>query len=54
MRNNNKTSAIDCGGYELTFNVILSPKAGFLASHDCTRFNLVGEIPNRDGGDEGH
>jgi hypothetical protein len=33
-RNNDKTSAIDCGGYRSTFNMILSPRVGFLASHD--------------------
>jgi hypothetical protein len=34
MRNNDRTLAIDCGGYILTFDMILSPRVGFLASHD--------------------
>jgi hypothetical protein len=34
MRNNNKTSVIDCGGYRSTFDMILSPMVGSLASHD--------------------
>jgi hypothetical protein len=34
MRNNSKSSAIDCGVYGSTFDVILSPRVGFLASHD--------------------
>jgi hypothetical protein len=34
MRNNAKTSAIDCGGYRLSFDVILSPMVRSLASHD--------------------
>jgi hypothetical protein len=33
-RNNSKTSVIDNGGYRLTFDIILSPRVGFLASHD--------------------
>jgi hypothetical protein len=37
-RNNGRTSAIDCGGYGPTFDVILSPRVGFLVSHDRTRF----------------
>jgi hypothetical protein len=34
MRNNDKTSAIDCGGYRLSFDVILFPMVRYLASHD--------------------
>jgi hypothetical protein len=34
MRNNDKTSVIDCGAYRLTFSMILSPRVRFLASHD--------------------
>jgi hypothetical protein len=34
MRNNGKTSAIDYGGYRLTFDMILLLRVGFLASHD--------------------
>jgi hypothetical protein len=34
MKNNGKTSAIDCGGYRLTFYMILSPMVRSLASHD--------------------
>jgi hypothetical protein len=34
MRNNDKTSAIDCSGYRSTFDVILSSMVKSLASHD--------------------
>jgi hypothetical protein len=34
MTNNNKTLMIDCGGYILTFDMILSPKVRLLAFHD--------------------
>jgi hypothetical protein len=34
MKNSGKTSAIDCGGYRLTFYMILSPMVRSLASHD--------------------
>jgi hypothetical protein len=34
MRNNDKTSAIDYGGYRSSFDVILFPMVRFLASHD--------------------
>jgi hypothetical protein len=34
MRNNDKTSAIDCRGYILSFDVILSPMVRSLASHN--------------------
>jgi hypothetical protein len=37
MRNNDKTSAIDCRDYRSTFDMILSPRVGFLASHDRHR-----------------
>jgi hypothetical protein len=37
MRNNGKTSVIDCGGYRSTFDVILSPTVRYLASHDQHR-----------------
>jgi hypothetical protein len=33
-RNTGKTSAIDGGGYGLTFDIIPSPRVGFLASPD--------------------
>jgi hypothetical protein len=34
MRNNGKTSAIDCGGYKSSFDVILFSVVRSLASHD--------------------
>jgi hypothetical protein len=34
MRNNDKTSVIDCGGYRSSFDLILLPLVWFLASHD--------------------
>jgi hypothetical protein len=34
MKNNGKTSAIDYGGYRLTFDMILSPIVRSLASYD--------------------
>jgi hypothetical protein len=34
MRNNDKTSVRDCGGYRSTFDMILSPMVRSLASHD--------------------
>jgi hypothetical protein len=34
MSNNGRTSVIDYGGYGLTVNMIISPRVGFLASHD--------------------
>jgi hypothetical protein len=34
MRNNGKTSVIDCGGYISSFNVIVFPMVTSLASHD--------------------
>jgi hypothetical protein len=34
MRNNGKTSVIDCGGYGSTFDMILFPRVWFLASHN--------------------
>jgi hypothetical protein len=37
MRNNKKTSVIYGRGYRSTFNMILSPGVGFLASHDRHR-----------------
>jgi hypothetical protein len=33
-RNNGRTLAIDYGVYRSTFNMILSPRVGFSASHD--------------------
>jgi hypothetical protein len=34
VRNNDKTLAIDCGGYRSSFDVILFPMVRSLASHD--------------------
>jgi hypothetical protein len=53
MRNNDKTSAIDCGGYRSSFDVIPFPMVRSLASHDHTWFNLKGGVRNRGGGDDG-
>jgi hypothetical protein len=50
MRNNGKTSVIDCEGYSSTFNMILSPMMRSLASHD----RHGGGLSNRGGNDEGH
>jgi hypothetical protein len=37
MRNNDKTSAIDYGGYRSTFDMIFSPMVRSLTSHDRHR-----------------
>jgi hypothetical protein len=54
MRNNDKTSAIDCGGYKLTFDVILSPMVRLWLLMISTGFNLKGGFWNRGDGDDGH
>jgi hypothetical protein len=53
MRNNGKTSAIDCRGYRSSFDLILFPLVRFLAPHDCTWFIWVGGLQKSGGGDEG-
>jgi hypothetical protein len=54
MRNNDKTSAIDYGGYRSTFDVILSPMVSSLASHGRMEFNLKGVLWNNGGSGKGH
>jgi hypothetical protein len=54
MRNNGKTSSIDCGGNRSSFDVILSPMVRSLASHNWHMFNLKGGLWNSGGGDNGH
>jgi hypothetical protein len=53
MKNNGKISAIDCRDYKSTFNMILFPRVGFLASHDRHGFIWAGGLWKRGGGDEG-
>jgi hypothetical protein len=48
------TSAIDCGCYRSTFDIILSHMVRSLASHNRHGFNLKRGLLNRGGGGEGH
>jgi hypothetical protein len=52
MRNNNKTSAIDCRGYISTFDMILSPMFRFWLLKIGTGFNWAGGIQKRGGSEE--
>jgi hypothetical protein len=53
MKNNDKTSAIDCGGYISSFDVILFPMVRSLASHNWHVVYFEGRLWNRGGGDDG-
>jgi hypothetical protein len=44
MRNNDKTSAIDYGGYRSCFDVILFPTVRSLASHDRHVVSFEGRV----------
>jgi hypothetical protein len=53
MRNNSKTSVIDCEGYRLSFDLILFLWLGPLLLTTDMWFNLKGGLRNRGGGDDG-
>jgi hypothetical protein len=53
MRNNGKTSAIDCGGYRSSSTRFFFLWLGPWLLMTGTWFNLKGELRNRDGGDGG-
>jgi hypothetical protein len=53
MRNNSKTSVIDCGGYRSSFDVIFFLWLGHWLLMTDTWFNLKGGLWNRGGDDEG-